>query len=296
MRFRKLPKTDLSLSEVSFGCMSLQTNDIESQELLRSAYDQGINYFDTADLYQNGENERLVGEALGHIRDKVIIASKVGNQIRPDGSGWDWNPTKDYILSAIDQSLRRLKTDYIDIYQLHGGTIDDPTDESIEAFELLREQGKIRYYGISSIRPNVIRRWVEKSNLVSNMMQYSLLDRRPEENCLELLDDADVGIMVRGSLARGLLSGKSLEPYLGHDVKGISGLIDVMKSITGRSLNEIAVNYVLHRPEVTTAVVGMRTEGQLMEALAAVEAPSLSKEEINLLQDAVSAKVYEAHR
>ena len=127
-------------------------------------------------------------------------------------------------------------------------------------------------------------------------MQYSLLDRRPEENCLELLDDADVGIMVRGSLARGLLSGKSLEPYLGHDVKGISGLIDVMKSITGRSLNEIAVNYVLHRPEVTTAVVGMRTEGQLMEALAAVEAPSLSKEEINLLQDAVSAKVYEAHR
>ena len=276
--------------------MSLQTNDIESQELLRSAYDQGINYFDTADLYQNGENERLVGEALGHIRDKVIIASKVGNQIRPDGSGWDWNPTKDYILSAIDQSLRRLKTDYIDIYQLHGGTIDDPTDESIEAFELLREQGKIRYYGISSIRPNVIRRWVEKSNLVSNMMQYSLLDRRPEENCLELLDDADVGIMVRGSLARGLLSGKSLEPYLGHDVKGISGLIDVMKSITGRSLNEIAVNYVLHRPEVTTAVVGMRTEGQLMEALAAVEAPSLSKEEINLLQDAVSAKVYEAHR
>ena len=296
MRFRKLPKTDLSLSEVSFGCMSLQTNSNENRELLQSAYDQGINYFDTADLYQNGENERLVGEALGPIRNKVIIASKVGNQMRPDGSGWDWNPTKDYILSAIDQSLKRLNTDYIDIYQLHGGTIDDLTDETIEAFELLKDQGKIRHYGISSIRPNVIRRWIDKSNLVSNMMQYSLLDRRPEESSLELLGKASVGIMVRGSVARGLLSGKPLEPYLGHDVKEISRLIDVMKTISGRSLNEIAVNYVLHRPEVTTAVVGMRTEGQLMEALAAVEAPSLSKEEINLLQDAVSAKVYEAHR
>jgi aryl-alcohol dehydrogenase-like predicted oxidoreductase len=87
---------------------------------------------------------------------KVIIATKVGNQWRADGSGWDWNPNKDYIISAVEQSLKRLQTDYIDLYQLHGGTMEDPIDETIEAFEQLQKQGKIRYYGISSIRPTVI--------------------------------------------------------------------------------------------------------------------------------------------
>ena len=86
-------------------------------------------------------------------RDQVVIASKAGNQWRADGSGWDWNSSKKHILAAAEESLKRLKTDYIDLYQLHGGTIDDPIDETIEAFEILKKQGKIRYYGISSIRP-----------------------------------------------------------------------------------------------------------------------------------------------
>jgi aryl-alcohol dehydrogenase-like predicted oxidoreductase len=163
--------------------------------------DLGINYFDTADIYDQGENEITVGRALRDSRSKLFIATKVGNQPRPDGTGWDWNPHKEHILGAAEASLKRLQTDYIDLYQLHGGTLDDPIDETIEAFELLKEQGKIRAYGISSIRPNVIREYVARSNMVSVMMQYSLLDRRPEESCLELLREIGIGVLVRGAVA-----------------------------------------------------------------------------------------------
>src|SRR5690606_22466686 len=166
------------------------------------------------DLYQKGLNEQHVGEALKSIRQQVIIATKAGNQWRPDGSGWDWNPSKAYILKCADQSLRRLKTDYIDLYQLHGGTLDDPIDETIEAFELLKQQGKIRWYGISSIRPNVIRAYVKRSNIVSVMMQYSLLDHRPEEEVLDLLHQHGISVICRGAVAQGLLLGKSADHYL----------------------------------------------------------------------------------
>ena len=187
MQYHQLGTSNLHVSRIGFGCMSLGHNDNENAERIRQAFDQGINFFDTADLYDKGWNEESVGRAIRHFRKDVILATKVGNQWKPDGSGWVWNPTKQYILGAVEDSLRRLQTDYIDLYQLHGGTIDDPIDETIEAFEQLREEGKIRYYGISSIRPNTIRAYVERSNIVSVMMQYSLLDRRPEETCLDLL-------------------------------------------------------------------------------------------------------------
>src|SRR4029078_5081597 len=145
---RKLGKSGLEISEVSFGCMSLGENESENIFLLHKALELGINYFDTADLYQHGKNEETLGRAFKDKRDKVIIASKAGNQWRADGSGWDWNPRKDYILSCADNSLKRLQTDYIDLFQLHGGTIEDNIDETIEAFEILLQQGKIRYYGI----------------------------------------------------------------------------------------------------------------------------------------------------
>src|SRR5882724_1023228 len=156
MRYRTLGGSQLNVSEIGFGCMSLGEDGRSNTALLHRALEKGINFFDTADLYQQGRNETFVGKALHNKRSEVIIATKVGNQWRPDGSGWDWNPRKVYILEAVNQSLSRLQTDYIDLYQLHGGTIDDPIDETIEAFEQLQQQGKIRYYGISSIRPNVI--------------------------------------------------------------------------------------------------------------------------------------------
>jgi aryl-alcohol dehydrogenase-like predicted oxidoreductase len=173
MRYKQLGKSELKISKIGFGCMSLKGGRQENQKLVDCAMELGINYFDTADLYEKGMNEEMIGNALKKQRDKVVIATKVGNVWRADGSEWDWNASKEYILSSVEQSLKRLKTDYIDLYQLHGGTIDDPITETIEAFELLKQQGKIRYYGISSIRPNVIKTYVERSNIVSVMMQYS---------------------------------------------------------------------------------------------------------------------------
>ena len=132
-------------------------------------------------MIKAGTNLSLV-RALGARRKEVILATKVGNVWDKNGKTWHWNPSKKYILSAVEQSLKRLGTDYIDLYQLHGGTIEDPIDETIDAFETLVASGKIRYYGLSSIRPNVIRAYVKKSNITSVMLQYSLLDRRSEEH------------------------------------------------------------------------------------------------------------------
>src|SRR5439155_6440883 len=119
---------------------------------------------------------------------------------------------------------------YIDLYQLHGGTINDPIDDSIEAFELLKQQGKIRFYGVSSIRPNVIREWIKRSSIVSVMMQYSLLDRRPEEACLDLLLQNNIGVVTRGSLAQGLLLGKPLKPYLGFSEEQVQKAADAIRN------------------------------------------------------------------
>lgn len=298
MKYSKLGKSDLALSEVSFGCMSLEGDPAVNVRMLHRALDSGINYFDTADLYQAGENERTVGKAFKGMRDRVLIGTKVGNQLRSDGSGWDWNPRKSYILEAVDKSLQRLKTDYIDLYQLHGGTIDDPIDETIEAFELLQEQGKIRCYGISSIRPNVIREYVQRSNIVGVMMQYSLLDRRPEENCLHLLSQHEIGVLSRGSLAKGLLAGKAPDPYLGYSAEEVAAAAEAVKSVAGedRPAAEVAVRYVLNHPAIASAVVGIRTEKQLQEAIQAGEGASLATEQIHILRESVQANTYDKHR
>ena len=298
MNYKPLGKSNLHISEISFGCMSLGDDHQENSNLLHRALDNGINYFDTADIYQKGFNEVTVGKALANRRDKVIIATKVGNVWRPDGSGLDWNPTKAHILKSADESLQRLQTDYIDLYQLHGGTINDPIDETIEALEQLKEKGKIRYYGISSIRPNVIREYVRRSNIVSVMMQYSLLDRRPEETCMNLLHEHNIGLLTRGSLASGLLINKPAKPYLNYSEQEVIEATRVIKKVAdGKRLNsEVALRFVLNHPSVISAVVGMHTFDQLDESLRVVKSPSLSPEEYRLLQHAIKINTYADHR
>jgi len=298
MKYNQLGQSDLRISEVSFGCMSLGTDAGEGARLLHQALDRGINLFDTADLYDKGQNETIVGQAFAGMRERVILATKVGNQWRPDGSGWDWNPRKEYILSAVEGSLRRLRTDYIDLYQLHGGTLDDPIDETIDAFEQLRQQGKIRYYGISSIRPNVIREWIGRSNMVSVMMQHSLLDRRPEETSLNLLHEHQISVLARGSLAKGLLVNKPAAPFLDYSAENVQKAAAAIHAVSNseRDATATAIRYALHHPAVATAVVGMRTAEQLEEGIRAGSAPALTDAEVTQLRAVLPANQYQDHR
>ena len=294
-----LGQSDLAVNTVSFGCMSLSDNSKSNQQLLRKAAEEGVTLFDTADIYQDGINEMLVGEALAPLRHEVVIATKVGNQRQPDGS-LSWNPSKDYIVKSAENSLKRLGTDYIDLYQLHGGTAEDDIDETIEAFELLKQQGKIRWYGISSIRPNVIREYVDRSNIISVMMQYSLLDRRPEESVLGLLEERGISTIVRGAVASGLLIGKEPVTYLqftDSEVAKAAKTLSAIASELGTDSLDVALAYVFAEPAVSTVALGMRTPLQLDEALRAMERMrAIDPQHLTVLRHAVREFTYDNHR
>jgi len=298
MQYNLLSRSSLRISAIGFGCMSLRNDEAENIRIIHRAIELGINYFDTADLYDKGMNETMLGNALKEKREQVIIASKVGNQWRADGSGWDWNPSKEYILASVEKSLQRLQTDHIDLYQLHGGTINDPIDDTIEAFEILLKQGKIRYYGISSIRPNVIREYIKRSSIVSVMMQYSLPDRRPEENVLGLLSKNNIAVLSRGALAQGLLVNKPAREYLGHTKEEVMNASAAVHAVSGphRTPAQTAIRFVLQHPAISSAIIGIRTMDQLEEAVNVFQTPVLTEAELQELQQSITPKVYEQHR
>ncbi|MEX0720616.1 MAG: aldo/keto reductase [Balneolaceae bacterium] len=293
MNYSSLGKSDIKISEIGFGSMSLELDQEKATSLLRRSHEHGINFFDTADLYDKGLNEEMVGKALKPIRDEVVISTKVGNVWNEDGSGWEWNPTKKHILSGVEESLHRLQTNIIDVYMLHGGTIEDPIDEIIEAFEQLKRQGKIRAYGISSIRPNVIREYIKRSNIDCVMMQYSLLDRRPEESCLNLLAEHNISVLTRGSLARGLLLDKPAKEYLGYS----KAKVQQMQTATCETGNPVgaSLQYVLQHPAVTSAVVGIRTKDQLDDILQHY-GESIPSDTLQKMASILAPKVYDKHR
>ena len=298
MKYSKLGKSDLSVSQIGIGCMSLKDNEAENKKIIGKALEMGVNFFDTADLYENGQNEIKIGRLLQSDRKRIILATKVGNQLRADGKSWDWNPNKDYIIAAVEGSLKRLGTDYIDLYQLHGGTMNDPIDDTIAAFEILKEQGKIRNYGISSIRPNVIREYIKRSAIVSVMMQYSLLDRRPEETCFELLEKHQIAVLGRGSVAQGLLVGKTAKPYLGWSAGEVEKAARAVQAVSGDSATaaQTALRYALHPAVMNIAVIGVSSLAQLEDSLQAVELPALTAEELTQLQETLPFKGYQEHR
>lgn len=301
MKTRKLGNSDIFVSEIGLGCMSLGTDEQKAEEIISAALDEGITYFDTADLYDFGMNEAIVGKTLQARRDKVILATKVGNRWNNSKNGWHWDASRAYITSAVKESLKRLETDYIDLYQLHGGMIEDNIDEVIETFEELKRAGDIRAYGISSIRPNVIKQYTAKSNLDSVMMQYNLLDRRPEE-WFPLLEEKQISVIARGPVAKGLLSDGMLDKlkedgYLHYSYNELKELLPLLQDkLSPRKLNETALQYVLAEPTVAAVIPGASSVKQLRENCHAVRSGDLSSEELQLLRQLTKANVYDVHR
>ncbi|MFD2539005.1 aldo/keto reductase [Sphingobacterium chuzhouense] len=296
---KKLGHSALQVAPIGLGSMSLKGGATKQNvEILQQAIELGINYFDTADLYERGMNEDMIGQALASIRDKVILATKVGNQWRSDGSTWDWKASKPYIIKAVEASLARLNTDYIDLYQLHGGTIEDPIDEIIEAFELLVKEGKIRYYGLSSIRPNVIREYTEKSNIVSVMMQYNLLDRRPEV-VFPLLEEKNISVISRGALTQGLLIDKPIKDYLqltSGEVGRAKRNVEKLATSLGISKTHLLLAYVLSHSVVDVTAIGVRTLAQLNDLKEVIERPIvLSEKDREELERGIRKLVYKEH-
>jgi len=298
MQYQLLGKSSLKISRIGFGCMSLDATNSDSEKILNQAFSLGINFFDTADIYQNGQNEELLGRTFKGMRQKIILASKIGNRRKPDDSGLDWVPSKKYILEGVEKSLKRLQTEYIDLYQLHGGTIEDPIDEIIEAFELLKAQGKILFYGTSSIRPQVIREYVRRSNIVSVMMQYSLLDRRPEEEMLDLLYKNQIGVLARGSLAGGLLVSKTAKVYLKYSADQVKMAAAAVWELSDekRKATQTALQFVLGNKTISSAVIGIRTMEHLNEAVAAMDASPLDTKETEQLANSIPANIYDLYR
>ncbi len=301
MKHNLLGKSGVQVSEISYGCMSLGHDHAENAKLLHRALDLGITFFDTADLYDKGFNEESVGRAFRGMRERVVIASKVGNRWREDGSTWDWDASPGYIRQALEASLKRLQTDYLDLYQLHGGTLDDDIDGIIEIFEDLKTRGLIRAYGISSIRPNVIREWVERSNMASVMTQYSLLDRRPEEAMLDLLHEKGVGVIVRGPVAKGILSdagaAKVEKGFLDQPPEVLEGARAALQTFQTpeRTMAQAALRYALAHPAVATVIPGASRVEQLDENVGAAQV-TLSERELETLRALSPATIYNQHR
>ncbi|MFF2090497.1 aldo/keto reductase [Paenibacillus sp. NPDC058174] len=305
MKRNRLGSSELYVGEIGLGCMSLGTEKQKAIALVHEALERGVNFLDTADLYEDGLNEEIVGEAIrssGCNRDDIIISTKVGNRRIPGQEGWVWDPSKAYILSSVKGSLKRLGVEYIDLYQLHGGTLEDPIDETIEAFEQLKQEGVIREYGISSIRPNVIREYASRSGIVSVMSQYSLLDRRPEETVLPLLEDKGIGLIARGPVAKGILSAngriRTEKGYLDYSSEELAALHDELAQLAkdGRSLSQLAIRYSLSHPAAAVTIPGASSREQLLHNIEAGEAEPLTPDELKHLHRLTKGNVYEQHR
>jgi 1-deoxyxylulose-5-phosphate synthase len=188
-----------------------------------------------------------------------------------------------------------LQTDYLDLYQLHGGTLDDPIEDIIATFEELKQQGLIRHYGISSIRPNVIREWVKRSKITSVMMPYSLLDRRPEETVFDLLQHHNISVVARGSVAQGLLSSKPARSFLDYSEDEVRTVQEGLKPFVtpARSKSQIALRFALSHPAVATTIPGTSRESQLEENAGIAR---LTNDELAQLNHFTKANKYDAHR
>ena len=269
---KNILKSGIEISELGLGCMSLGTDYKKAQPIIESAIDNGITYFDTADIYDQGVNEEIVGKALKKYqnRDDIVIGTKVGNRLTDDGH-MTWDPSKKHIKESVKGSLKRLGLNHLDLYQLHGGTIDDPLDETISAFDELKQEGYIRAYGTSSIRPNVIDYYLKNSQIETLMSQFNLIDNRPE-SLINDVHDKQVKILARGPVFKGLLTSKSVDVI---DEKFKNGVLDYTQDELGSTiasikelesnLTALSFKYLTSHDAMGSIIVGASSVEQLEE-------------------------------
>ncbi|MCS5500455.1 aldo/keto reductase [Lysinibacillus sp. A4] len=299
MKKRQLGTSELFISEISLGGMSLSTDKTQAAAIVDMALDAGINYIDTADLYDYGANEEIIGATLSKRRHDIILATKVGNRWAEGIDGWHWDASPSYIKEAVHASLRRLGTDYIDVYQLHGGTIEDDWDGIIHTFEGLKKEGLIREYGISSIRPNVLQRFLPASSARSVMMQYSALDRRPEE-WFNFIAKQGASVVTRGTVAKGLLT-NSWQQRLQH-VNGFNTYTaeELTSTLTDLALHyddlhALAIAFNLKEPTIASTVIGASSQQQLAQTLASYEKIN-SITDFKVANELTKNEYYQEHR
>jgi len=315
MKYKQLGSTGMLVSELCFGTMTFggkgfwtaigrQPLDV-AEDLVARVLDAGVNFIDTADIYSEGESEKILGKALGKRRKDIVLATKVFGRMGPGPN--ETGLSRVHIMRAVEDSLTRLKTDYIDLYQIHGFDVLTPMEETLRALDDLVRSGKVRYIGCSNLAAWQIMKslWVsDKHNLhrfESLQAYYTIAGRDLEREIAPLLNDQNMGLLVWSPLAGGLLSGKFDRGGEGpegarrteFDFPPVNRerafkVVDVMREIAGDrnvSVARIALSWLLHQAVVTSVIIGARTPEQLSDNLEAPEV-KLYEDELALLNQA----------
>ncbi|MBI4367898.1 MAG: aldo/keto reductase [Candidatus Omnitrophica bacterium] len=305
MKKRKLGKTGLQVSELGFGCWAIggasygPTDDRESERALSFAFDEGINFFDTADTYGHGHSEELVGKVFkpSSKRSQVIIASKVGWDFYHGGNRKNFDA--DYVLFACEQSLKRLGTDHIDLYQLHNPKLEMIEEGSVfKTLAQLEQAGKIRYWGVSIYLAREGQAVIQNGTSASIQAIYSMLDQRIRAELMPFCREHEIGLVVREPLYCGLLTGKYspeskfrkddhrnrwTREQLLNDLEKIERMKQAF-DVNRVPLKQAAIEFVLHEKTVSVVIPGMKTVSHVEDHLKAVRAPQLTQEDIRQIQ------------
>ena len=320
MRYRLLGKTGLYVSELTMGTMTFggkgfweaigKLNSSQAETFIGTALDAGVNMIDTANVYSEGESEKYVGASLaslGRPRDQIIVATKVRGRTGPGPN--ETGLSRKHIMDSIDASLKRLRLDYIDLYQIHGADLVTPIEETIRALDDLVRAGKVRYIGYCNLTAWQAMKAIAYSDahnlarFVSAQMYYSIAGRDIEREVVPLAQYQGLAILPWSPLAGGLLSGKfdlespgpegarrttfDFPPVDRERAKNVLKAMHGVKLATGIPISRIALAWLLTRPFVTSVIIGAKTREQLIDNLAATDV-KLTPEQVAQL-DAASA-------
>ena len=287
MEYKKLGKTDLSISRIGFGCWAIgghgygKVDDNKSIRAINKAIDIGINFFDTADVYGFGHSEIILGQALGSLKNDVVIATKFGINWNDSGKTFkDCSPKR--IVTALNGSLKRLKVDCIDLYQIHWYDNKTPFADMMYTLIKCQEGGKIRHIGCSNLTFELIRELDQIARIESLQCVYNLIEKQTEITFMKCNEELDIGILTYGVLARGLLSGKydnntkfdekdtrnRDENYKGEKLKRNLKVIGELRRIADRynkTTAQVAIRWALKNIAVTSALIGIKSVKQVVE-------------------------------